>query len=209
MHRISSLFLFAAVTAAAGVARADDAPPQPVVPRPESALERAAQICNELWFYHGTATHACTVISGETKATTTILCLGPLTKMLDGTYECRTKSSVVTRQPKQPPQVQLWDSTLQLSLQGQQVVLTWGTGASGFGDYAELGNGVIFRYRGVGAGDIVSSECIRRRDGSYLEIQRYKGLAATVTYEEVPVPPELQPNVQQASAEGIKLGVVD
>ena len=175
----------------------------PVMSRPDSPLERAAQICNELWINHGTRAFAGTIVSGDTKSTTTTYCLGPLAKALDGTYAYDVKVSTVTHRPNEQPKVRLMQTKIRMFLEGQSVVFEVGASRSR-SDFAELGNGLIFRERGVRDGHITSTESFRRRDGSYFEIQRYKGLTGTVTYEEVPVPPDLKGDVRQPIRLGLR-----
>ena len=119
--------------------------------------------------------------------------------------------SIVNRAPNQAPGVSVGKVTLQLSQQGEQVVLDerYSTYSGGTTDFRLLGNGLRFDSRGVGQGDVILIEYYRTATGEIRGLQRYKGLPSTVVvYDQVPVPPELKAEQENKIAQAANAGQV-
>jgi len=186
---------FAVLCSLVGESRAGDPGARPVESSPDTALERAVNAFNDLVLGGGPKALSCTIGSSNSSATTTCYYQRPLEKVTDSSYQCTVKWHVVSRQPHRSPSVAVYDNIMHLTMEGGQVVyITKFTNgrSTGASDVELVGNGFRVLGRGIGAGEHDITEYVRRRDGAVRSIQRYKGLPATVVYEQVPVPAELQ-----------------
>jgi len=182
----------------------------PVAPPAQSPLEHVAEVLSQLWYQGKPTAFACTIDSGANSSTTTSYHEHPFKRSTGGTFEMPAAWSILNRLGKQTSNVVTGAVTLELRMDGEQLVLEerYPTYSGGVTNVRLLGNGIVFHARGAGSGDVQSIEYFRHPNGTIRGFQRYKNLPSTVViYDEVPVPAELKPVVQQANKGDGQFGV--